>query len=187
MWNSIFLSSTTFPPKDLRPKPSPLVEQFFGRCPRPPYLFSRVEVSDSRRKKGVVAFCTCSIYRGGWWVSRPYKSIHLLGRLISPAAPTVPFVGAGLVGLEHTTVGAAPSPAAPTKKLSRCYKCFLVVTVSGSDPHTHKDLNPSDDQSHAANIITPLHQCNSRVADSCWLLQNIFKCMIERYFTRTHP
>jgi len=45
----------------------------------------------------------------------------LQGRLVSPAAPAVPFVGAaGVWAPEHATVGVAPSPAAPTKNLSRC-------------------------------------------------------------------
>jgi len=46
-------------------------------------------------------------------VSRPCKSDPF-----APATPTDLFVGAaGLVASEHATIGAAPSPAAPIKKI----------------------------------------------------------------------
>ena len=93
MWNSIFLPSTTSPPKDLRTKPSPLSRAIFGRCPRPPYFFSWVGVSDPRRKKRLQGFIRgafvraagdwavpinahvyiARICRGGSITSRPYK------------------------------------------------------------------------------------------------------------------
>ena len=80
MWNSIFLPSTTSPPKDLRPKPSPLSRAIFGRCPRPSHLFSQVGVSDPRRKKVLPLF-----YMGAF-----------VGAAGDWAAPTnqTPFVGA---------------------------------------------------------------------------------------------
>jgi len=46
VWNSIFLPSTTYPPKDLRPKHSPLVEQFLGGAQGLPTFLSLVGVSD---------------------------------------------------------------------------------------------------------------------------------------------
>ena len=51
MWNRIFLPSITSSPKDLRPEPSPLVEQFLGDAQGLPTFLSRVGVSDPRRKK----------------------------------------------------------------------------------------------------------------------------------------
>ena len=108
MWNNIFLPSTTSPPKDLRPKPSLLSRAIFGRCPRPSHLFSRVGVSDPRRKNVLQLCYMWVICRGGWWLSHPYKS-------------DVFYTGA--------FVGAAQSPAAPTNRntgdgwwVSRPYK-----------------------------------------------------------------
>ena len=66
MWNNIFLPSITSPLKDLRPKPSPLVEQFLGGAQGLPTFLSRVGVSDPRRKKVLLQFYMWVICRGGW-------------------------------------------------------------------------------------------------------------------------
>ena len=93
MWNIIFLPSTTSPPKDLRPKPSPLVEQFLGGTQGLPPFFHGLEwVTRGGRR-----CCCCyiwgsfvgaagdwaaptndrvllpAIYRGGSITSHPYK------------------------------------------------------------------------------------------------------------------
>ena len=100
MWNNIFLPSTTSPPKDLRPKPSPLVEQFLRGTQGLPTFLSQVGVSDPRRKKVLQLFYMWVIYRGGWWLSHPYKSeLFIRGSFVeaaqSPVAPTNRNAGGG--------------------------------------------------------------------------------------------
>ena len=61
-------------------------------------------------------------------MSRPYKSTHLYGQLVSPAAPTVPFVeAAGLVGLEHAHYRDVSIPNRPYKKIEPLLQTFSVV------------------------------------------------------------
>ena len=94
MWNNIFLPSTTSPPKDLRPKPSSLSRAIFGRCPRPLHLSFTGWNEWPKEKEGVAVCFICGSFvgaaqssaaptnsnvRGGWWVSRPYKSDPFVG------------------------------------------------------------------------------------------------------------
>ena len=139
MWNSIFLPSTTSPPKDLRPKHSSLSRAIFRRCPRPPYLFSQVGVRDPRRKKRLKVFIRGAFVEAaidwaaptnrntgdGWWVSRPYKSQHRGRLVIEPPLQ----IGAMYTG---AFVGAAQSPAAPTNdpRIKNCSPFFLLGALT---------------------------------------------------------
>ena len=107
MWNSIFLPSTTSPPKDLRPKPSPLSRAIFGRYPRPPHLFFTGWSEWPKEEERAAGFYTWGICRGGWWLSLPYKSQHR-GWLVSEPPLQIGAINTG------PFLGAAQSPAAPT-------------------------------------------------------------------------